>query len=1059
VNSSWVVTALKNQDLESLRTDAERRLLAHALGYSRSIRPDTQMRFSAEAMEIALSDLLNGTPEETDRLRTISEEVFRLLRAVPRSEDAVEAAKLYLRIGCAGVLADKGRDVARMMTENPWPTLPLEANEWDRRTMSAVLDLWLRLLRKNGWDDLDTALQRVLILRQQQKTYEQQFLNAQGPSARSAAWNLAALYHLARAGEILVTFTTEGQVDGRFDVQSQLEAQFDRALAACGRGELLELGYFVQLLARTARQLVDNCIWTVTRGAPEKISQFVRHLVSRQQQRPIFEVLPPQRKALREGGLSGAGYRAVVVNLPTSSGKTFIAEFRILQALNQFDAQNGWVAYLVPTRALVNQIATRLRKDFLPLSIPVEKVSPALEIDGLEARLLTDKNLNTAFKVLVTTPEKLDLMIRGGWEEKIGRPLTLIVVDEAHHLAQHERGIKLELLLATINRECRYAQFLLLTPFIHNAAEIARWLAPDNFREIELGLDWTPNDRAIALSRAIQSKTAKKEFSLQLETIHTTRRTLAIPESLPLGSECPLGLSWSAVKTSSSNLAAATAQVMKERGPVIVLASRPDWAWSLARRFKTPENELKNVGDGVRLVQAFLDSEFGTQFELKELLNYGIGVHHAGLSDELRYLMEWLFETEQIGVLVATTTIAQGVNFPISGVVLAHNKYYHERMGMVAMPPEDFWNLAGRAGRVDQGSVGLIALAAVNDKAAEELRTFVGTQVAALNSTLIEMVRSAMGQWGNINLHQLSHVPEWSAFLQYLAHTYRQIGDPDKFAAEIEQVLRGTLGFQALRRTSIGWANQFVESVQQYGARLAGHPLKLVDSTGFSWESVGATLGRLSAENVTSDVWDANKLFKRNNQDLRRLMGILLAIPELRANLTAATGGRGPDGDRLASMVSDWVNGATLTEMTAKYFATDAKGNRVEFTDALGDCCKNLFGKLAQTTCWGLAALQAMTWGDQFDKLPEEEQQTIRNLPARVFYGVNTDEAIALRMVGVPRGAAQGLATEMKKQFPAIPLPKLRESLVASDDAFWTRALGPSGPNYRGVWRVLEGLA
>jgi superfamily II DNA/RNA helicase len=1002
-------------------------------------------------MEIAVLDLLDSPPAQIDALRMVSEEAFKLLRAVPRPNDPIETAKLCLRIGCTGVLADKGRDVARLLTETPWPTLPDDSEDWETKTLSTVLDLWLRLLRKHGWEDLDSAQQRVLVLREQQKTYEEKYIVSLGSSARSSAWNLAALYHLARAGEVLAIYTSQGEVDGRFDVQSQLEAQFDRALTVCGRGELLELSYLVSLLARTARQLVDNCIWTVTRGAPQKISQFVHHLVSRQQQRPIFEVLPPQRKALREGGLSGAGYRAVVVNLPTSSGKTFIAEFRILQALNQFDAQSGWVAYLVPTRALVNQIATRLRRDFLPLGISVEKVSPALEIDGLEARLLTEKDPANAFRVLVTTPEKLDLMLRGGWEEKIGRPLTLVVVDEAHHLAQTGRGIKLELLLATINRECKYSQFLLLTPFIVNAAEIARWLAPDNFTEINLSLDWQPNDRAIALSRAIRSTTAPKKFSLELETIHTTRRTLAIPESLPFGSESPLGLSWSAVKN-ASGLAAATAQVLKQRGPVIVLAQRPDWAWSLARLFKTPENKLTAKGDGLQIVQQFLDSEFGTGFELKELLEYGIGVHHAGLSDELRFLMEWLFETEQISILVATTTIAQGVNFPISGVVLAHNKYYKEPLGTVDMSPEDFWNLAGRAGRVEQGAVGIVALAAKDEAAAIDLRRFVGNQVQALNSTLIAMVQAAMSQWGSINLHLLSPAPEWSAFLQYLAHTYRQIGDPEKFASEIEQVLRGTLGFQALRRENVGWAGKFVESVQEYGARLAGKPLKLVDSTGFSWETVSATLGRLSEQKVTSKVWDADKLFQRNNPDLQKLMGILLAIPELRVNLAAATGGRGPDGDRLAHMVSDWVNGTTLAQMTEKYFAIDRKGNPVELTDALGACCQNLYGRLAQTTCWGLAALQAMTWGEAFDK------QTIRNLPARVFYGVNTDEAIALRMVGVPRGAAQKLADTFAQDLPAMSLPRVRETLAASDDAFWARALGTQGPSYRQVWRVLEGL-
>ena len=141
-----------------------------------------------------------------------------------------------------------------------------------------------------------------------------------------------------------------------------------------------------------------------------------------------------------------------------------------------------------------------LRQDFTPLSINVERLSPALEIDSLEERLLADDSSESQFRILVTTPEKLDLVLRSGWEE-IARPLTLVVVDEAHNLGQSGRGIKLELLLATINRECRFAQFLLLTPFIPNAREIGRWLSPEGSAEIELGVEWQPNDRSIAPSR------------------------------------------------------------------------------------------------------------------------------------------------------------------------------------------------------------------------------------------------------------------------------------------------------------------------------------------------------------------------------------------------------------------------------------------------------------------------------------------------------------------------------------------------------------------------------
>lgn len=1049
--TSWILDSLNPELLARARTEASRRLLDAALGLDSVYGDETTLCFVAETLELAVIDLLDNE-REINSLRQASAEAFQLFRVIDRPEAPLAAAKSCLRLACLGVIGERGVDASRLLRETPWPTLPLDSLSWGERTIATILEIWLRVIRKDGWVDLDAVQSRVVSLREQQAIYETDYLDAGESQARTAAWELVALYHLSKAAELLAIFTTQGEIGGHFDVRQQLEAQFDRALTACGRAELVELDTMVRLLARTAQQLVDNCIWTVTRAVNSRVTRFVHNLVSREQGKPIFEMLPPQRGTLREAGLLGSGHRAVVVNLPTSSGKTLIAEFRMLQALNQFDHEKGWVAYLAPTRALVNQVTSRLRRDFAQLNISVEKVSPALEVDGLEATLLTDRQDATQFRVLVTTPEKLDLMLRGGWEETIGRPLTLVVVDEAHNLAQSGRGIKLELLLATINRDCRYAQYLLLTPFIPNAAEIARWLDKDSNNDIELSLNWRPNDRAIGLSRHCRGVSAG-DFTLNFETIHTSRQTLDIPEPLLLGANRPLGLKWSKVKNNASALAAATAQVLKERGPVIVLAGKVPHTWSLAENFKHPANKAATVHDDVQLVQRYLAREFGEGFALCELLEYGVGVHHSGLSDEAKVLIEWLFERELISVLVATTTIAQGVNFPVSGVVMAAHQYPYG----VAMPPEDFWNLAGRAGRVDHGSIGIVALAATDDIKAATLRDFVGAQVTELNSTLIAMVEAALHRWGRLELHLLYKMPEWSAFLQYLAHTYRQIGDPQRFASEVESVLRGTLGFQSLRRSRSDWANRLVDSVLAYGERISGKSLKLVDTTGFSWETVSITLAKLSVERITEDVWDAHRLFSGDGRNLQKLMGILLAVPELRENLEAATGGRGADGDRLACMVRDWVNGATLPEMAQEYFAVKQNGQPVEHTAALSECCKNLFGKLSQTASWGLAALQSMTFGDRFDRLSETEQQTLRNLPARVFYGVNTDEAIGLRLLGVPRGAAQPLADSLGES-QHLPLPQLRTQLAKADARVWTQALGDSGWDYYKIWKVLEGV-
>ena len=1022
---------------------------------------DEEIRFITNALELQVFDCLDdeGRAEE---LRDAAAETFQIARTLTSPEGPVAAADWLVRLGCLAVLGDRSADFHRIATEIEFPALPLDSPDWGVRVWSSVLDVWVRLLRKRGWEDLDAVHERIFAIREAQRAVEPGFLKeAESRADVRPAWELMTQYHLAKAAEILATYLGQGSVDGHYDIREQLEAQFDRAIGASARGQLIDLENTSRLLARTARVMVDNSIWTVSRAVNSRVTVFVQSLTARVRAQPIFEMLPPQRRTLRDEGLLGSGHRSVVVSLPTSSGKTFIAEFRILQALNQFDHENGWVAYLAPTRALVNQLTSRLRRDLSHLQTVVEKVSPALEVNGLEAGMLMEDDNAQQFRILVTTPEKLDLMLRGGWEEKIGRPLTLVVVDEAHGLGSDNRGIRLELLLATINRDCRYAQFLLLTPFIRNGAEIAQWLSPDSNKNIDLGVDWTPNDRVVAIAR-VERGDARGEFSLSLRSRHTSRNTLDIPEQIGIGEPRPLGLAWSKVKSSPGKIAAATAQVLRTRGTVIVLADSPKATWGIADAFKIDENKRALDDDDLRHVQRFLVDEMGPDFPLAGLLEYGVGVHHAGMSEDTRAIVEWLTEKDRLGVLVATTTIAQGVNFPVSGIVFASHQYRMRKFPYrMDMPPQDFWNIAGRAGRVDQGDLGVVALAAQDDAKQETLEQFVDTSVAELNSTLIEMVRAAADLGSLLQLETLSHQPGWSAFVQYLAHTYRQIGNHEQFAAQVEQVLRGTLGFQALRKSHKGWADTLVQGVYAYAERLKGKPLGLVDATGFSWESVSNTLVRIGQEQLPDDVWSP-ELFAGRRDDLRRMMGLLLQVPELREPLEEVTGGKSADGDKLARIICDWVQGRALAEMAADYFSqpVEEEGDKAAANPvaAMTKCCQGVFGRLTQTASWGLSALQSLTLGDAFDDLSPVEQRSLRNLPARVYYGVNADEAVALRLLGVPRTAAPALAKGLGIKGDE-PLHRVRVRLREADVAEWTKAMGERGGSYHRVWSIMEGDA
>ena len=1011
------------------------------------------IREIAAALEIAVLDLeMDRLTEDAERralARQAAADGFRLLRVLPIPENAPDAGTHLLRASVLAVLGDRGADAARWLRSladaDNWPALPIELADWGVRCRATITDVWLRLVRKRGWSDRDVVLERVAALRNAQQEFERDYLQSFEPlPAKRSALELIAIYHLAKAADVLAHFITDGVVDGNFQVQQLLDSHFDRALASCDTARLVELETMTRLLARAAAQMVENSIWTVTRAVNSRVTHFVRELVSRGRgDRALFDVLPPQRRTLAERGLLGSSRRAVVVSLPTSSGKTLIAQFRMLQALNQFEDRKGWVAYLAPSRALVNQVTRQLRRDFGPLNLVVERVSPAMEIDGVEASVLKETREDSQFRILVATPEKFDLLLRQGWEQQIGRPLTLVVVDEAHTIQDSERGLRLELLLATINRECRDAQFLLLTPFIRNAREVARWLGGQNSDDISLGVDWQPNDRAIGIVTPVDDgplNGRSRDYRLELETIHTSRNTIDVAESFAFGKEEALAPTLSKAQDIGT-LAAITARKLIERGPVIAMHSRPDFVWKLAEKISTGAST--RMTDDVRFVQEYVAAELGDSFPLVGLLAKRVGVHHGGLPEEVRILMEWLFEKGDLDVLAATTTIAQGVNFPVTGVVMAATQYPYGEV----MPAEDFWNIAGRAGRVSQGQMGVVALVAKDEVEASKRRDFIQRNTGDLNSALIQLAQAASDKLTDLGKIVYTN-PEWSSFLQYLVHTYRQMGQPSNFADQIEQVLRGTLGFEKLRASNSQIASRLLAGIDAYVTYIAQprQPLKLVDSTGFSLQSIRTVL--TNRGNLGPDSWDRDRLFRAGDRTLQDMMGVLLRVPELRENLNSVLGGKAPDGDKLALILKDWVNGEEVTTIAERYFHEEG----TDATTAMTKCGQNLFGKLAQTSSWGLNALLAITASD----MPDDERSQLANLPSQVFYGVSTDGAIALRLLGVPRRAATRLAESLNVS-ASSSLPSIRLRVAGLSERDWNAALGSKGGVYRRAWRIIEG--
>jgi hypothetical protein len=87
-----------------------------------------------------------------------------------------------------------------------------------------------------------------------------------------------------------------------------------------------------------------------------------------------------------------------------------------------------------------------------------------------------------------------------------------------------------------------------------------------------------------------------------------------------------------------------------------------------------------------------------------------------------------------------------------------------------------------------------------------------------------------------------------------------------------------------------------------------------------------------------------------------------------------------------------------------------------------------------------------------------DEQLVLRNLPARVYYGVDSDEAVALRLLGVPRTAAIPLVNALGVAH-SDALHEVRGKLRAAGVETWKTALGDRGESYHRVWSIIEGEA
>jgi superfamily II DNA/RNA helicase len=1000
-----------------------------------------ELQEAIEIMELALIDAINR--EDKDLTRQYAQKAFEFLRVQELSDDANDKMKHIIKCACFGIIGEKNADVRRWLKEEAhFPDERNDYSNWAEQVFFETSIAFLLSIRKNTWVDLEHSTKIIVQLRESQLKYERDYLVEEGLNKDLAGFELVSLYHLAKSIDLLTIFFRKGE--NQIKTLQDINFHLDRSIESAEKARIAELGLLIFWMRNAIQLMVKNSIWWVLLSINSNITQFVKQLTAQSNEKPIFELWPPQSRALLDEGLLDPAKRAVVIQMPTSSGKTLLAEFRILQTKQLFP--DSWIAYIVPTRSLVNQITNRLREDLSPLNLVIEQAVPAFELDPIEEELLTGSE---CFDVLVTTQEKLDLLIRSDKLNNGSRNLGLVIVDEAHNIKSKGRGLKTEMLLTIINREFDNVQFLLLSPFVPNIEDLANWL--DSERSAKISIKWRPNEQMVGV---VFPEGRGKDWELKLRSLYTSHETISIKNDVVFEKSNPYDKIKSQI--TKAEISAIVASELSKRNGVIVIAVKKNYVMQIARRIFGLLPPEESLPDEIRLVQKYIASEYGEDYLLHTLLGKRVAFHHAGVSPELRYLLEWLMEKGHLKAMVATTTLAQGVNFPISSIVI--NEY------KVGIPPkkmsmDDFWNIAGRAGRADQDTLGIVAFISSTGKY-DEIEQYVKNQVSELVSHLETLVMQAVGRGEALNFKELvRNDPEWSNFIQYLCHTYRQIGDHSRFVTETETIIKATYGYQRIHKINPDIAKSLVTATVDYAKeiqKIDKQTLSLVDQTGFSPDSIREL--RANTRDLHLNVRDlsASGIFNTQNRVLAQIMGSLLKVSELNIETKR---GQVP-GDQLAQIISKWVSGERISKIAKLSIFENDDQNA---TQSINDCIIAL-NNIVTFSSWGMGAIESLAIKkEDIEKLSKREQYEIRSVPAMIYFGVDTLEGVVMRNIGVPRSIAKKMGESFKQstgdEIPTITRARnwLKEFEFKAWDECRPQDSDLSGEDYRKIWQISNG--
>ncbi len=436
--------------------------------------------------------------------------------------------------------------------------------------------------------------------------------------------------------------------------------------------------------------------------------------------------------------------RHAVVSMPTGSGKSFVGELAVSQAVGE-----GWALYLAPTNALTEQIRRDLREGLKELGTDVLAFIGDQEYSIFATDRVEQMQNNS---VAVMTPEKCALALRLSPDAFAN--CRLVVFDECHLIGDpgSTRGPVAELVVTQLMLQAPHSRFVLMSAIIQNPEDLSGWLESatgDNAKAVTI--KWRPTRTLRSIlgveneafqcnadaARKALSKLTDNRKSLTFRSpcalaanLYGAWQSESEPDYVVSKIDCNATLSAKRRKTvlkewhytyeadSWVNVtAAALATKFAERGiqTLVFTPANRHYPFSNGNKVKLSQETLERLPDPPDIVETcrvLAEYELGCDSLVYEMLDRGVAVHTSLMLETEKIGSELMFRQHGAPIMFATGTLAQGLNLPAIAVIIAGSRIGDPRGEETDIVERrkfsQLLNAAGRAGRAGFANQGLV---------------------------------------------------------------------------------------------------------------------------------------------------------------------------------------------------------------------------------------------------------------------------------------------------------------------------------------------------------------